>query len=141
MSDGGRGLGENLVFIVGCPRSGMTWVQRLLGAHPSGRIGQESFVFLTYVGPQLRSWRWERRRELNPATASGRDGIGLPAYLREEQFLVRLKEYADRLLEPMVGTLGPGELFVDKSPTHARFIAEIKLLYPGARFIHVLRDP
>jgi hypothetical protein len=137
----GRGLGENLVFVVGCPRSGTTWVQRLLGMHPKVRIGQESFLFANYVAPQLRSWRWEQRREHNPGSATGRGGVGLSAYLREEQFLVRLKEYADRLLEPALEGLGPDQLFVDKSPTHARCIAEIKQLYPGARFVHVLRDP
>jgi Sulfotransferase family len=135
------GLGENLVFIVGCPRSGTTWVQRLLAMHPKVIIGQESFVFSNYVAPQIRTWRWELRREMNPAKATGRGGVGISAYLHEEQFLVRLKSYADDLLQPLLHGLGPGDLFVDKSSSHARCIPEIKQLYPGARFIHVLRDP
>lgn len=135
------GLGQSLVFVIGCPRSGTTWVQRLLGAHPRIRIGQESFLFNNYVAPQMRAWRFEQRRERNPAIASGRGGVGLSAHLREEQFLSRLKSYSDTLLEPMMAELQPGELYVDKSPGHARCIPEIKQLYPAARFIHVLRDP
>jgi hypothetical protein len=43
------------VFLVGCPRSGTTWVQRLLACHPGIATGQESNLFEMYIGPQLRS--------------------------------------------------------------------------------------
>jgi hypothetical protein len=133
--------GHNLVFVVGCPRSGTTWVQRLLASHPRVVTGQESFLFSGYLGPALRTWRWEWRRELNPRTASGRGGIGVSAYLREEEFLEILRRFADDLVAPALARLGPDQLFVDKSPTHARFIPEIKELFPAARFVNVVRDP
>src|SRR5918911_501808 len=98
--------GENLVCVVGCPRSGTTWVQRLLAAHPSVRTGQESDVFDIYVGPQLRAWR----RELDP-TSSGRGGVGLACYFDDQGFVQALRRYASDLLAPMLAGLGPGELF------------------------------
>jgi hypothetical protein len=40
----------------------------------------------------------------------------------------------------MVGGLQPGELFLEKTPSHVLYIPEIHALLPRARFIHVLRD-
>lgn len=127
--------GSNLIFIVGCPRSGTTWVQRLLASHPCVKTGQESDVFDLYVGPQLRTWT----RELD-VLSSGRGGVGLGCYFREPDFMRILKDYTLRLLSPMVGSLRPGEIFVEKTPSHALYIPEILKLLPGARFVHVLRD-
>jgi hypothetical protein len=127
--------GEDLIFVVGCPRSGTTWVQRLLAGHPKIRTGQESDVFDLYVGPQLRAWR----RETDPAS-SGRGGVGLACYFQEPEFLSMLKRYTLELLGPMVGTLAPGEIFVEKTPSHVLYWAEIVELVPRARFVHVLRD-
>jgi len=127
--------GEQLVFIVGCPRSGTTWLQRLLAAHPNVRTGQESDLFDLYVGPLLRTWR----RELD-AEASGRGGVGLACYHTEAEFMASLKRYANELLRPMVDGLPHGSVFVEKTPSHALYIPEIVELFPRSRFIHVLRD-
>lgn len=127
--------GHNLLFIVGCPRSGTTWLQRLLAGHPDVRTGQESDLFDIYLGPQLRAWK----RELDPA-ASGRGGVGLGCYLSDEEYLRRLKTFAIALVEPMVGGLQTGQVFVEKTPGHVLWIPEILTLFPRARFVHVLRD-
>jgi hypothetical protein len=127
--------GANLVFVVGCPRSGTTWVQRLLASHPCIRTGQESDLFDMYVGPLLRTWT----RELQ-ADSSGRGGVGLACYLTDAQFHQTLRSYLMQLLAPMVTDLGPGELFLEKTPSHVLFVDEIHTLLPQARFIHVLRD-
>ncbi len=127
--------GENLVCVVGCPRSGTTWVQRLLAAHPCVRTGQESDVFDLYVGPQLRTWQQELAVD-----SSGRGGVGLGCYFTDADFRSVLREYLQRLLEPMVGGLAPGEIFVEKTPSHVLYVPEIHALLPRARFIHVLRD-
>jgi hypothetical protein len=127
--------GANLLFVMGCPRSGTTWVQRLLATHPRIRTGQESDVFDLYIGPQLRAWE----RELDPES-SGRGGVGLGCYLTAAEFHDLLKGYLLKLLEPMVGGLGPDELFLEKTPGHVLYVSEIHALLPAARFVHVLRD-
>lgn len=126
--------GANLVFIVGCPRSGTTWIQRLLVCHPQVHTGHESDLFDIYIGPQLRAWR----RYLDPKSSSRKVGLG--CYFQEDKFLDVLGEYMLKLLEPMVGDLQPGELFIEKTPSHALFIPEITELLPASRIIHVLRD-
>jgi hypothetical protein len=127
--------GANLVFVVGCPRSGTTWVQRLLASHPCIRTGQESDLFDMYVGPLLRTWQSELR-----ADSSGRGGVGLGCYFTDAEFREALQSFLRRLLQPMLGGLQPGELFLEKTPSHVLFVPEIRTLLPRARFVHVLRD-
>ncbi|WP_347272945.1 sulfotransferase [Candidatus Kuenenia sp.] len=126
--------GHNLVFIVGCPRSGTTWLQRLLACHPKIRSGQESDVFDMFIGPQLRAWRY-----CLDYKQSGRP-VGLSSYLRESEYLSALRQYMMNLLEPMIGNLQEGEVFVEKTPSHALFIPEIMEMLPECKIIHVLRD-
>jgi hypothetical protein len=127
--------GHNIVFLVGCGRSGTTWLQRLLATHPQIKTGQESTLFLFYIGPQLRAWRKELR-----TLSTGRGGTGLRAYLREEEFLKIVRGEMLQFMEPMVGELPPGHLFLEKTPSHCLFIPEILQMLPKARFIHILRD-
>ena len=126
--------GHDMVFVVGCPRSGTTWAHRLLACHPQIRTGQESHVFHVHIGPQLRSWRKLADPKRN------RGGVGLSCYFTEEEFFRILKAYLLTLIEPMVAHLGPRELFLEKSPPHVLFLPEIFELLPNARVIHVLRD-
>lgn len=127
--------GHNLIFLVGCPRSGTTWLQRLLACHPLIRTGQESKIFYGHIGPQVMYWRDCLDREKH------RGGAGLPAYITEEEFFTILKSFLDDLLQPLIGPLQNGELFLEKTPDHALSIREIVRLLPKSRIIHLLRDP
>jgi hypothetical protein len=127
--------GENIVFLVGCARSGTTWLQKLLATHPKIDTGQESFLFSSYIGPQLRNWRKEMR-----SLSSGRGGSGMRAYLRDSEFMAILRDEMLSLLEPMIGNLPDDHLFLEKTPNHAMWINEILEMLPEARFIHLLRD-
>ncbi|UCC29806.1 MAG: sulfotransferase [Phycisphaerales bacterium] len=126
--------GSSLVFIVGSPRSGTTYLQRLLASHEMILTGQESNVF-QYAGPLLRRWHAEGRQ------ADGRGGVGLGCYFEEQEFLQLLKGFLRELLQPMIGKLNPGMLFVEKTPQHAVFLPEIIELLPACRIIHMVRDP
>ena len=46
-----------------------------------------------------------------------------------------------RLLWPMIGELRPNQLFLEKTPSHALCIPEIKEMLPESKIIHILRDP
>jgi hypothetical protein len=91
-----------------------------------------------YVGPQLRAWKIQAG-----AGSGGNDShlVGPPAYLRQEDFLRILRNYTSQLLKPVLERLAPDELFVEKTPSHALFIPEIKQILPETRIIHILRDP
>lgn len=123
-------LGDNLVLIVGCPRSGTTWLQKLLFAHPKVKSGRESHVF-HYVAPQLERWR---------KLLEG-DHEGLACHLTDEAFVRKTRAYLRSLLEPMVGGLAADELFLEKTPQHFRFLPQIFELLPRVKVIYVRRDP
>jgi hypothetical protein len=126
--------GEHLVFVVGCPRSGTTWVQRLLSLNPQVRTGQESNLFVDSIGLQLR--RWRRGLELQE-----RGGVGLACYFTETEMLELLREFMCKLLQRMLDPLAEGQFFVEKTPDHALYLPEIIELLPASRIIHVIRDP
>lgn len=128
--------GHNLVFVVGCPRSGTTWVQRLLASHPQVVTGQESDLFDMYIGPQLRAWRAYSR-----PGSSGRGIVGLACYMDEGEFLTGLRQYMEALLKPMLSDLHRDHVFVEKTPSHALYLREIFELLPKSTVVHVIRDP
>ena len=123
--------GDNVVFIVGCPRSGTTWLQQLLASHPKARTGTESFLFSWFIGPQLR--RWHKRMNQNVSVP-----LGLGGYFRQEEFIRNLKRYLHVLMRPMVGNLQRGEFFIEKTPNHALYIEEIMELLPYFKELHIL---
>ncbi len=126
--------GEDLVFIVGSPRSGTTYLQRLLASHPNVKTGQESDLFDNYIGPLLSTWDKYLNEQL------GRGGVGLACYFNEDEFLKIVKDFLMQLLRPMLSQLGPGQLFLEKTPSHALYMDEMHLMLPKARFIHIVRD-
>lgn len=127
------GTGERLIFLVGCPRSGTTWLQRLLAAHPRIQTGQESNIFQEYLAPQFAHFY--------NGIQSARGGVGMGCYLTEDEFLAVQHRYMSLLMEPMLAHLGSDQYFLEKTPQHALNLAEIARLLPQARIIHLLRDP
>lgn len=126
-----RPRGSNIAFILGCPRSGTTYVKSLLAYHPKVRTGRESYLFAWYLGPLIKRWN-------KPRVGSGFPG--LQSYLTKEEFHQVLYETSDKLLGFMAPNMGPDEIFIEKTPHHAFWIPEILEVFPNARFIHVLRD-
>jgi hypothetical protein len=125
--------GSNLAFIMGCPRSGTTWLHRLVASHPLVATGQESNLFDFYVGPQLRSWKNEVQY------FDGRGPNGLHCYLTEAQFLERLRRYALSLFDNVA--VPTGGRFLEKTPSHVCFAPEIMALFPQAKIILISRHP
>lgn len=124
--------GNNLIFLVGAPRSGTTWLQRLLASHPRIKTGQESALF-DYVGPLLHLWMQNMR-------AKGRV-YGLPCYLTESEFLSIEKQHLTLLLKAMLKDVKPGDFFLEKTPKHALWTPAILQLLPQAKILHIVRDP
>lgn len=128
--------GRGLVFVVGCPRSGTTWVQRLLASHPQISTGQESFLFNRYVSPLLKAWRSHLEIGENR-----RGGLGLPTYMDSAAFHKILKNYLSELLGQMIDGIPQGQLFLEKTPDHGLVLSDIAELLPEAKFINIVRSP
>jgi len=108
--------GRNLIFVVSLPRSGSTLTEQILASHSRVRpIGERSLVRDAFN-------IWNAKRDA--------------AALEEARalYLKGARRYAE---------CGEDEdvVIVDKSITNYIFVGFLRLLFPGARLVHVVRAP
>ncbi len=122
------------IFIIGSPRSGSTWLQAILGAHPEVATTVELTVFHHFVGP------WVEKAEFEKKLRQHQVPQGLSFVLGEdwaEQWLARFVDHVYR----RVAAAKVGCRFVlDKQPAYSPYVALIDSFLPDARFVHILRD-
>jgi hypothetical protein len=105
------------VFIVGCGRSGTTALGRLLGSHPN----------VTYLNEPRRIWALDPRTDV--WTGEGE----LDLYDADWQTRKRLRRAFASLTER-------GTVMVEKTPINSFRIDYIRRVFPGARFLHLVRN-
>ena len=127
-------LNPRLLFLVGVPRSGTTWLQSMLGNHPGVSTAQESHLFNHVLGPMLDNWRLMLHFD------DGRGGIGLPAYLTESEMLGVTRRFVFEVFSAVEG-FHQSEVFVEKTPDHILRIPDISRVIPAARFVVIAREP
>ena len=125
------------LFVVGCPRSGTTWLQLLLSKHPSVATAPETQIFAYYLDHFRRQWREEH--EGDTAQLQGR--AGLSRLLSQEDFEALCKLNASTVLEKIAQKRPGATIVMEKSPRHALQAEFIRRHFPDARFLHVVRDP
>lgn len=134
------------VFIVGCPRSGTTLLQRILNAHPEIAITPESHWI-----PRLYDKPWALTPEgwvttkLISRLLTHRKFARL--HLDRNKILPLLRNGQRLTYSGLVTTIfdcyGESEgkpLVGDKTPDYVRRIDRLHALWPRARFVHVIRD-
>ncbi|HUF70201.1 MAG TPA: sulfotransferase [Longimicrobiales bacterium] len=122
--------------IIGAPRSGTTWLQAMVGAHPRVCTAQELKVFDLFTAPWEHSW--QRLIDLQQSAGGGPRGLRI-VWSDEEFYRVLsdlLKDIYGRVLQSKPGA----DVVLDKSPGYSRHIAHIQRLIPHVKFIHVVRD-
>jgi LPS sulfotransferase NodH len=128
-------LDKQFLFIVGSPRSGTSWLQLMLGAHPSVCTSTELRLFNGYVAPWLEAWRVDTQW-----AEEGRSFVGLPVVWKEDEFHAFLKSFLERVYSSALEEKPSASHILDKHPAYSDYVSEIRLLIPQARFIHVIRD-
>jgi hypothetical protein len=150
------------LFVVGCPRSGTTWLASMLQRHPRVVSAGESHAYETLLGPFLsrrtagdRGWRVALTRyELLRQTAWG---VGLHLYVdrpalyrlvaaarahrewSDAEAAMKVIEWAfDRFFVLRGGTVD--DVFVEKTPRHQFYARRILAQFPEARVVEVVRD-
>ena len=118
------------VFIVGCPRSGTSWLQLLLAQHPSVATTQETHLFSTYLRPLCGQWERMRSRD-----------IGMGQLLSDDGFYQLCAEFAAKVLQHIADSNPAATAVVEKTPAHVRVADLIVRLVPDAVFVHLVRDP
>lgn len=119
------------LLIVGAPRSGTTWLQRLLLAHPACVGGQESHLLVL-----LDRMRVEARRKLEFPRPHG------PLTLVDEnELLAAFRMLWIGLLSPTIRARPHARLLVEKTPDHALHLDLAAELLPACRVVHLVRHP
>lgn len=117
------------IFVVGCPRSGTTLLQGLIGGHPRIRAFPESHFFARMTGRPDD----EADRHVDDFLRSCGIEVGTePAGTRP----------VDRLIAALdAAALKVGaEMWSEKTPRHLHHIEDIEAAVPSPRFVHILRD-
>ena len=135
-------------FIVGCPRSGTTLLQRMLDAHPDVAVAPETFFMRRF---------WDRRAEYGDLAEEGsldrlvddlaatpefeemgldvesfRAGMHTRSRRWDAVFHELLRQFAETQKAKRVG---------EKTPNHVLYISILHRWFPEAKFVHLVRDP
>ena len=111
-----------LIFVVGCPRSGTTWLENLLAAHPAiGGPGRETAIFAS-IHPL---WSW--------------DGVG--TWIDRDALRAAMRQFCDALFAECLTTKAPSATWlIEKTPIHGLHLEVIAALYPDAWVVSIIRD-
>ncbi|MCC7390467.1 MAG: sulfotransferase [Phycisphaerales bacterium] len=126
------------VFVVGCPKSGTTWVMHMLAAHPhivldgEGALGWQLLPELLAAVTRFNAH--QTRFALGEHTMiPDREAVAAFRFLACQ----RLAAYAERARR----SLAEVRVIGDKTPQHSVVMGPLGELFPEARFVHVVRDP
>ena len=130
--------GEDLLFLISQPRAGSTMLQRILAGHPDVHTTAEPWLMLHPVyalkdeghGAEYNAGIAFRALQDFLSTLEG----------GKEQYYEALRRMARHLYSSASQQAGK-PLFLDKTPRYYWIIDELAHLFPGARFIILLRNP
>ena len=128
-----------LFFVGGMPRSGTTWMQQLLNAHPNVLCMGESRFFEDLI-PNLYEMLkgYSRRRHDMVDTwgpgVSGLTGMHMGPIFKASFASLAGANLGDKDVADLV-TVG------EKTPDNITSLRRLWQIYPEARVIHVIRDP
>jgi hypothetical protein len=120
----------NVFFIVGCQKSGTTWLARLLDGHPEAACRGEAH-FADVLAPMMLQ------------AVKGYTGVRKTCgHLDGDAIWSAVRMLADRILISYVAAHPERTITAvgDKTPEGAIAIEALAQMYPGARFIHIIRD-
>lgn len=118
---------EHPVFVIGAPRSGTTALAFALGRHPDLWTAGESQILVDL---------FFRNRALDKNYAREDDAWLNRQGIPREEFLAAVGLGFNRLFTRAAG----GRRWVDHTPRHTLMLSWLPDMFPGARFLHILRD-
>ncbi|MDY6936875.1 MAG: sulfotransferase [Cyanobacteriota bacterium] len=135
------------IFLVGCPRSGTTFLQSVLATHSQIASFPES-KFFQYLVPEPEDQPRRYRYGLVSRRLSARMKAFFTDELHRPELLSRLSKLPIRsiytrqfmqVLQDLTREKGK-EILLEKTPEHIQYIDEIEKYVPGAKFIHLVRQ-
>jgi Sulfotransferase family len=133
--------GMRALFIVGCPKSGTTWIQNHLSGHPEVVVdGEGRFAWRMFpaIAKGVQAFNADQAKFVPNEVTHLRD-VDLLMSMRQliDMQLFRYLERAQRAGKDVskVRVIG------DKTPQHSVCLPLLNQLYPDALVIHIIRDP
>jgi len=125
---------KQFLFIIGAARSGTTWIQTMLGAHPSICTTAELMLFSFYVAPWKKAWQDQIRLQKYGGL------LGLPILWTENELDGFLGEFLERAYARVLKAKPNAAVLLDKHPGNSENVEYIDKLVPNAKFLHIIRD-
>ncbi|HEY5011752.1 MAG TPA: sulfotransferase [Acidimicrobiia bacterium] len=150
------------LFVVGCPRSGTSWVQGVLSAHPSVITSSESHAYENIYDPVVRRGRksvvaWTKVLHRHDLAEREARWVGLHWWVNRATLChliewalsadgVSAADAAESVVEAVFDSyfLDHGgdehKTMLEKTPGHLVYARQILRRFPEARIVEVLRD-
>ena len=119
---------DNPIFVIGAPRSGTSMMQWSLRAHPDLWGGPESDFLLPLLSGLRKSYEF--------GTTRGR----LHWLSRQEVSWDEYLLHAGYGVNSLFTNRSKGLVWVEQSPVYTLFLGDMVGMFPGARFVYMLRD-
>lgn len=123
-------LNKPRFFIVGCQKSGTTWVQRLLDGHPRLCCYGESYLAAALL-PMLK----QVQQAYNQRQNAGELGV-----MTDQHLLQLFRATAAIQSSRALAQAGEVDALGEKTPEHALCMPVLAQTFPESKFIHIIRD-
>ena len=123
---------RRLVFLVGAPRSGTTWLQLMLASSEHVATENETHLFSHFLVSQFAAWDRFKRNARE---------IGLYQLMDEAEFLTLIRHFADAVISRILANKPEARVILEKTPDHVHNWRQILKIYPDACFLIIVRDP
>lgn len=136
------------VFVVGCPRSGTTLLQRMLNAHPHLAVANDTHFIARAVqsaaaGSVLKAASPRHKAELVTWTRHyhrfPRLGVSEEDVDRADAGSETFPEFVEQLYRALAERQGK-RLAGEKTPDYVRHLGTLHSLFPETRTLHIVRD-
>jgi hypothetical protein len=150
------------LFVVGCGRSGTSWVQRIVSSHPAVVTSQESHAYDVVYEPVAAQGRdsiraWTKVVHRHDLAERGARWVGLHWWVNRTTLLdlvewafgaggVSDTDAAETVIQAIFDSYfleqgaAPTDTLLEKTPGHLHYADRILRRYPEARVVEVLRD-
>lgn len=124
--------GKRLLFLVGGPRSGTTWLQLLLSRSPRIATANETHLFTAYTPSLFSAWEHHQQNVRR---------LGLHNLMHEDEYFAFIKYFACSVMARIAERNLRADIILEKTPDHVLYWQSILKTFPEALFLHIVRDP
>ena len=128
----------NIFFVCGAPKSGTTWVQRILDEHPEVCCSGEGHFIERFTAPLSKVIN-SYNQQMSMETEQVYEGKPVYAQVDQAEFDAACRAF---MVGRMSSRAGAGVRWIgDKTPRYTHQLAQLNRIFPEAKIIHIVRDP